>query len=144
MIIKKKLQWKMGHALDTPYEGDCTRCHGHNFEVEFAYEGEPDNKGMVVDFRDFKKMQTWLNEHLDHRFLVKNTHLILEPYIEGPDEFMLEIEQLGLVPVSWNPTTENIAKFLHEVCSDVMNLDSKKLTVTVWETAQSSATYMEG
>jgi len=143
MIIKKKITWVMGHALTYPYEGPCTRLHGHNWEVEFAYEGPIDNKGMVLDFAEFRKMKQWIDQNLDHLFYVRNTHLLLEPYIEGENEYSKEMDELGIVPVSWNPTSENMAIFIHEKCCEIMNLDSKSLTVTIWETCTSSATYKE-
>ena len=143
MIITKKISWEMGHALSFPYVGKCNRLHGHSFTAEFSYEGELNESGMVLDFGEFKKMKTWIDEHLDHRFYVKSNHPILEPYYEGLDEWSSEIDTLGLVPVEWNPTSENIAKYIHEVCCSLMGLDTRKLQVTVWETCTSSATYSD-
>lgn len=143
ITISKQISWEMGHALSEPYVGKCQRLHGHHFIVEFSYEGELDERGMVLDFAEFSVMKDWINQHLDHRFYVKKNHPILEPYFEDEDEWSREIDELGLVPVDFNPTSENFAKFLHEVCCSLMDLESKSLSVTVHETCTSSATYKD-
>lgn len=141
MKITKQLRWEMGHALSAPYRGQCNRLHGHSFVAEFSYSGEVNESGMVLDFSEFKKMKTWIDEHLDHRFYVRKNHPVLEPYFEGPDEWSTEMDELGFVPVDWNPTSENFAKYLHQVCCSLMGLDTRRLEVTVHETCTSSATY---
>lgn len=143
MIISKKINWEMGHALSFPYVGKCQRLHGHSWTVEFFYEGDLNEAGMVLDFAEFKVMKEWIDQYLDHRFYVRKNHPILEPYFEDEDEWSKDMDELGLVPVDWNPTSENFAKFLHEVCCSIMNLDSKFLMVRVSETCTSSAMYRE-
>ncbi len=143
MIISKKFNWEMGHALSAPYVGKCNRLHGHGWSVEFSYEGDLNEAGMVLDFGEFHKIKAWIDEHLDHRFYVRENHPLLECYFEGPEEYSVEMDELGIVSTKFNPTSENFAKYLHEVCSELMNLDSKKLTVKVSETCTSSATYKE-
>lgn len=143
MKISKKITWEMGHALSHPYVGKCNRLHGHSFMAEFSYEGDLNESGMVLDFAEFRKMKNWIDEHLDHRFYVRKNHPVLEPYFEGPNEWSPEMDELGFVPVDWNPTSENFAKYLHQVCCEIMNLDSKSLSVKVSETCTSSAEYWE-
>jgi 6-pyruvoyl-tetrahydropterin synthase len=133
----------MGHALSEPYVGPCNRAHGHNFEAEFIYEGPVDDRGMVLDFAEFRKIKNWIDEHLDHYFYVQHNHWLLQPYTVGEEQYSPDIQYTGFMPISFNPTSENFAKYLHEVCSEIMNLDSKKLTVKVSETCTSSATYKE-
>lgn len=148
MIISKKISWEMGHALSSPYFGKCQRLHGHSWTVEFSYEGDLNEVGMVLDFAEFKVMKEWIDQHLDHRFYARENHRILEPYFDGKDEngeseWTRELDELGLVPVDWNPTSENFAKFLHEVCCSLMGLDTRRLAVTIHETCTSSATYTD-
>lgn len=141
MIVSKEIEWVMGHALSAPYVGPCNRLHGHNWKVKFDYQGEMNDSGMVIDFAEFRKMKKWIDEFLDHRFYIKEGHLVLEPYDEGGGEYSPEVEILGLVPVSFNPTSENMAQMLHEVACGEMKLEPSNLRVTVWETCTSSATY---
>jgi len=141
MIIKKKIDWEMGHALSAPYVGNCNKLHGHSWTVEFAYEGQQNKAGMVLDFAEFRKMKRWINEHLDHHFYVQHNHLVLAPYVEGEGQYSTDIKELGLVTVDFNPTSENFAIMLHGICAKLMDLFPDKLSVTVSETCSSSATY---
>lgn len=133
--------WEMGHSLSFPYIGKCNQLHGHSWEVTFTYEGQPDERGMVIDFAEFRKMKQWIDENLDHKFLVKSNHLLLSPYFHNDNEWDLEINDLGIIPLDFNPTSENLAKYLHEVCCSVMNLNPVQLSVTIKETCTSSATF---
>ena len=47
------------------YDGACGNLHGHTWKVAVIIEGEPNDKGMVVDFREVKQI---INV-LDHRCL---------------------------------------------------------------------------
>jgi 6-pyruvoyltetrahydropterin/6-carboxytetrahydropterin synthase len=74
---------------------------------------------MVLDFGELKKELNNLLENLDHKFLN-------------------ELDYFRKI----NPTSENIAKFIY----DGMSLFCRKqkiklLSVTVWETPTSAATY---
>lgn len=141
MIVKKQIDWVMGHALSAPYKGKCNQLHGHNWRAEFAVEGPLDDKGMVIDFANFGIMKVWINDNLDHRFLVKTNHLMLSPYFHSDDEFDVEINELGIVPIEFNPTSENMAWWLAHKCAELMNLEIEDITVTVWETCTSAAVY---
>lgn len=141
MKISKTMNWEMGHALSHPYKGKCNQLHGHSWVVTFTYEGQPDDRGMVIDFAEFRKMKAWIEEHLDHKFLVKANHLLLTPYHHSDEEFDIEINELGIIPLDFNPTSENLAKYLHGACCQEMHLDPTKLDVTIQETCTSSATY---
>lgn len=141
MKISKEISWEMGHALSAPYKGKCNQLHGHSWKVIFTYEGPLDDRGMVIDFAEFRKMKTWIDENLDHKFLVKHNHLVLTPYHHSDDGFDIETVELGLFPMQFNPTSENLAKYLHETACHVMNLNGMRLSVTIKETCTSSATY---
>ncbi len=45
-----------GHFLRPPYEGKCSRPHGHNWAIEAVFETDkPDARGFAgIDFDDFK------------------------------------------------------------------------------------------
>jgi len=133
MIIKKRIKWNMGHALSSPYSGQCSRIHGHNWEAWFEYEGPIGEDGMVVDTSVFKAMQKWVDENWDHRTLLRNDHWLLLHLARSLGED--SIESLGLAPCGFNPTSENIAKFLHkQACQLIQGISLLSLSVTVQET----------
>ena len=100
------------------YKGKCEDVHGHNWNVELVARSETlDRTGMVADFKDLKRILKQCLEELDH----KNLN---------------DLEYFSKV----NPTSENIARYVHEKVSGMAEgLDISK--VTVWETDTSSATY---
>lgn len=90
------------------YTGSCGQLHGHRWQVEVVIQTEQLVNGMVADFNLLEKL---INE-LDHCNL--------------NDKF------------NFNPTAENIAKYLKEKIDKETGLVSQ---VTVWESPQASITY---
>jgi len=89
------------------HESKCKYLHGHNYRVHFECAGELDELGRVIDFGVIKdKLCMWLEDNYDHKFLVweKDPLSKLREY---------DFEQ-SLVVVPYNPTAENIAKYLVE------------------------------
>ena len=102
-------------------EGGCEQLHGHTWKVQVFVKGERlDPYGILVDFRDVKRIVKKWTAGLDHHYLN---------------------EVLG----STNPTTENIAKYLFQKLEKEVNLETIKLSkVRVWEARDSSITYSQG
>lgn len=115
MIIAKTFAFEAAHHLpNVPPGHQCARVHGHSYRVEVEVVGEVDGSmGWVVDFGDLKAAWTRTGATLDHTDLNDTLD---------------------------NPTAENLAMFLY---SDlVLELPGAVvLSVTVWETATSRATY---
>lgn len=81
--VTKRMEISGAHSLTLPYESECTRLHGHNWVIEVTCRSrELNSEGMVVDFKDIKKIV----KELDHR--------VINELIDG------------------NPTAERIAKYL--------------------------------
>ena len=104
------------------YKGKCENLHGHNWKVEVTVTSkELDNIGMVMDFKDLKKIVSGILSVLDHHYLN-------------------EISYFKQV----NPTSENIAKFVYSRVQEELTPKQLKVdTVRIWETAASSAAYWE-
>lgn len=57
--------------------GECEALHGHNYQVELVVDGDLDDSGMVMDFRDLKDEVARACSELDHRILLPmKSHLI--------------------------------------------------------------------
>lgn len=113
--IYKVFRFEAAHYLPNVPEGHkCGRMHGHSFEVQLTLAGEPDaTLGWLVDFGDVKEAWKPLDEVLDH-------HL------------------LNNVPGLYNPTSENLARWIWEKLED----DLPQLTaVRVAETCTCGAVY---
>ena len=115
--VKVRSHFSSAHNL-RGYKGKCEDLHGHNWKVEVtACTGELDGLGMVVDFKELKKDLGEVLSGLDH----KNLN---------------EIDRFREI----NPTSENIARYIHEKMSG-KRPGAEIKEVTVWETETSSATY---
>ena len=98
------------------YKGECEELHGHNWKVEVAVRGGAlDKNGMLMDFKDLKGALRNVLAGLDHK------------YLNGLSYFKKK-----------NPTSENIARFIHERLSAAVK---KKIKISVWETASSCASF---
>jgi len=115
--IEVSLDFSAAHRL-RKYKGKCENLHGHNWKVDVAVSSEKLSAiGVVVDFKDVKRIVRNVLRELDH------TDLNAVRYFKKV-----------------NPTSENIAKYIYE------ELKKKKLrpsSVSVWEADDSKATYTE-
>jgi 6-pyruvoyltetrahydropterin/6-carboxytetrahydropterin synthase len=117
------------------HESKCAHLHGHNYRVTFVCGGALDSVGRVIDFSVIKsRLCMWLEDNFDHRFLIwekdpiANELLKLDPRV---------------VFVPFNPTAENIARYLVEVVAP-KQLDGTGVTLlkcSVEETRKCSAEY---
>lgn len=101
------------------YDGDCERLHGHNWKVDVVLRGERlDGLGMVVDFRDAKRLIQEVLEEFDHQ----------------------NLNELPRFETA-NPTTENIARAIFEALAERLPEGLAVARVTAWESDQCGASY---
>jgi len=102
------------------YQGDCENLHGHNWKVEVTVGArELDKAGLGIDFKILKSTLRELLETLDH----KHINLV------APFDVI-------------SPSSENIARFLFDRLSDLLN--NANITVekvNVWESEYAYASY---
>lgn len=100
------------------YDGACQNLHGHTYRASAKFRfRELDSLGMSLDFRKAKESLREATVYLDHA------------YMNDLPEF-----------ADANPTAENIARTIYQR----MKTDHPELvSVSVWETATSCATYYE-
>ena len=98
------------------YKGKCETLHGHNWKIEVLLGSNTLNfQGMVMDFKTLKDKLNEVLSSLDHKYLNDL------PYFKKE-----------------NPTSENIARFIHECLSKSIK---EKMKVSVWETDTSCASF---
>ncbi len=104
------------------YDGKWEHRHGHNWKVSVVMRSEKlDSMGVVVDFEALKpSLKKVLAEFHERSF---NEHPVFR------DEKL-------------NPSTENIAKLIHDKLSkNLKSPNAKIVKVTVWETPEASASF---
>jgi len=114
----------------------CEMLHGHNYRIHFNVEAKELNEiGMVLDFGVIKAtLCQWLEDNWDHKFLIWEQ----DPW----SRYLLEIDPT-VVWTPFNPTAENMAKYLVETIGPVMlrNYPCRLASVIVEETRKCSASY---
>ncbi|HEY3174876.1 MAG TPA: 6-carboxytetrahydropterin synthase [Candidatus Polarisedimenticolia bacterium] len=119
-----------GHRL-LEYRGKCIHPHGHNGKVEIKLAADRlDRLGMVVDFSEIgEAMKGWVDDHLDHRMLLRRDDPLCEVLRKmGEPFFSMEV----------NPTAEAIARTIYE---EALGRGFPVKEVRLWETESSVASY---
>ena len=134
ITVTKTVRFDAAHIL-TNHEGLCKNLHGHSYRVEISVTcDEPGENGMVMDFKDLKRLaEEIICSRFDHAFIYNINS-------QGECEIAQVVEKQGMrtVPLPFRSTAENLAKmFYSSLHKHLANLSA----VTVWETADSSATY---
>lgn len=112
-------EFSAAHRL-REYQGACEKLHGHNWRVKLIVQGERLNSlGMLMDFRDIKRILRGATDRFDHVFL------------NDLPEFQTQ-----------NPTTENAARIIAEEVGRQVPAGVRVRQVTVWESPRASATYI--
>ena len=119
--LKIITSFSAAHRLENFY-GKCEALHGHNWKVEVFLQGDKlDEAGLLQDFGAVKTRTRELLEEVDHKYL---------------NELPAFSQQ--------NPSSENLAFFIFQRLSGVLNRDGVKVSrVSVWESDTSCASYVE-
>lgn len=135
--ITKRLEFDAGHRVPG-HDGKCRALHGHRYAVEITCEAtQLDEAGFVVDFGIVKKkVGAWIDEVLDHAFIVWREDPALEAILAA-------VKATGCARV-WSmahpPTAENIAELLLTVSRSLLTGDHwSVVAVRVYETPTSWA-----
>ena len=119
------------------HSGKCGRLHGHEYRIHFHCEADALNDlGMVVDFGVIKeKLCAWLDDNWDHKVLLWR--------IDQLSTALSGICGVEVVATDFNPTAENMARFLvDEVGPKQLTGTSVRLvSVVVEETRKCSASH---
>lgn len=103
------------------YKGQCEKLHGHNWKVQVVLKAEKlDKLGMVMDFREAKRIIGEIIDRFDHTYLNELTDF-----------------------KALNPTTENLSKILYDELKNSLPTGVKVDGVTTWESDRCGALYFE-
>ena len=84
MRIAKRFRWEGAHRLPW-HDGLCKSLHGHSYTMFIEIEGEPDERGMLMDFKDLKLCLVDLIEAWDHATMVALDDTELRNVVESRD-----------------------------------------------------------
>ena len=102
VYVSKEFTFDSAHHLHL-YEGKCKSLHGHTYKLQVIMAGKADERGIVIDFADIKRMtKQRVIDRLDHRYLNE----ALPPMNTTAENMVVWIfEQLheALVEEKWYP-----------------------------------------
>jgi len=154
VVISKEFSWAMGHRLTAQFlpEGIFSKCrmlHGHNYKMQillgFTEEAKDSeivqnffsHVGMVYDFTLLKPVKDFIDNFLDHRFMVPHDDLLVEILTEASyrfiplDEFKYEgfTKAFTFTKFDRKPINEAIMwRFTHELIDKTLSSPPAKLT----------------
>ncbi|MEM2874902.1 MAG: 6-carboxytetrahydropterin synthase [Candidatus Hadarchaeales archaeon] len=127
----------------------CEHLHGHNWKVGVTVEGEPDERGLVVDFLELKRMVREMCEAYDHRVLLPSMNSALT-VISRTGSVRISVHgrvfEFPEGDVVWipavNTTVEELARVISEEVAKGLSgyANVRKITVVVEESPGESAT----
>jgi 6-pyruvoyltetrahydropterin/6-carboxytetrahydropterin synthase len=127
---------EMGHRLSLQPDSKCYHLHGHSWWVYLTIEGEPDDKGMILDFTTVKhKFREYLDENFDHHMLL-NTY---DPLVQILEK--VEAIEWGIVTCGgFDPTVENVAQLIYNWAAHTFGA-YYQYHVELYEAATNAAEY---
>lgn len=133
--INRRFTFCAGHRL-LGHEGKCQNLHGHNYAVEVFVTGQQqDSVGRILDFKKLKEAcKGWLDTNWDHAF-------ILWDQDENALAAIRQSEPHRIYELPYNPTAENMAKYLLEiVCPKILGeTGASAYKVRLWESEETCA-----
>jgi len=176
--ISKSFEFNYGHriatqelnqefSLDQPCK--CRFLHGHTASIEVTLQSEKLKDGFVTDFYHLNWLKKWINDNIDHKFILDRkdpiTHTMFEmvrgevkegdlPEIIDDDEGMGHVfnhHQFGATVkeyyesfffVDFPPTSECLSKWIYDFVEKKMKpLEVEVTSVTWYESPKSKAVY---
>jgi 6-pyruvoyltetrahydropterin/6-carboxytetrahydropterin synthase len=97
----------------------CGRLHGHTYAVHAKVVGEPDEKGIIIDFSLLKEVLKETVKDLDHKILIpeKSSFITIEKEDDSikltsfKKHYVLPLEDCIFLPID-STSAENLARYV--------------------------------
>jgi 6-pyruvoyltetrahydropterin/6-carboxytetrahydropterin synthase len=135
IICTRRLEFDSAHRVMN-HESKCRMLHGHRYVVEASFTAKNlDNLGRIIDFGVIREvLGKWLDDNFDHTTILWDQDKIL-------GENIAQITRQKIYYLPYNPTAENIAKYLFEnICPKLFSkYPIKCYQIKVFETPNCSS-----
>ena len=147
-----RIELEAGHFSAVHFIAEHERCehlHGHNWRVRVEVEGEPDRRGMVVDFLELRARVDEILRRYDHRVLLPTLNPLVGLEEEGTGvrvraghrTFLFPAEDVVRLPVV-NVTVEELARLIGEELAERLRAPNlRRLVVRVSEAPGQEAVF---
>lgn len=138
MVVERYHDISCGHRV-VGHENKCRHLHGHNYRIHFTVaeiNDELDTVGRVLDFGVVKdKLCMWVENFWDHKFIIWEEDPLYNDFVK--------LVPNDIVPFKYNPTAENMAKYLVEVIGpkQLTGTNTELISVKIEETRKCSVVY---
>lgn len=120
--LSREFTFDSAHHLHC-YEGKCKSLHGHTYRLQVVMEGEPDERGIVIDFADMKRItKERILDKLDHRYL-NEVLPKMNTTAENMVVWIFEQLEAALKEEGWSPRVEVALVRLWETPSSYAEID---------------------
>lgn len=146
-ILKASHNFEASHHL-RGHLGGCRNNHGHSYQVHLEIsddklQSEGPARGMIIDFKDIKKIFKDYIDFYDHAMIIEHNgfgHKRKEHYVDVKIGELDTIINTRVITVPYRPTAENMAKNFYE---DLTELGIPVHSIEVYETRTNSAKYIK-
>lgn len=137
--LKEGLGFSAAHFV-VGQEG-CEHLHGHNWRVGVVVEGDLDERGLILDFVELRRVVRGLCNQWDHHLLLPEKNPAVERS-EGGENVVIKVHgrrfELPREEVTWlplvNTTVEELARVLAgQIADQVKRPNIRRLVVRVEE-----------
>lgn len=130
--VTRRFQFCAGHRVYR-HESKCAHPHGHNYVLYATFVAKEsltplDALGRVIDFSLIKAiLGSYIDSVIDHGFLwFKDDEEMFKIFSQNDYKHLC---------MEYNPTAENIGRFLLEVCKDLFkHTEVKCVKIKLYET----------
>lgn len=114
---KSNIRFSSAHMI-AKYE-KCGRLHGHTYAIHAKVVGEPDEKGIILDFSLLKDILKETVKDLDHKVLIPEKSSFITVEKKGNNiklatlekHYVLPLEDCIFLPID-STSAENLARYI--------------------------------
>lgn len=134
--LEVRARFRIGHRLVGSYQGRCNNVHGEGITAIFVFQSKTLNKDdMVADFGVVKNIiKGFVDEYFDHAYVYN----VLE---DDPVGKYLKDSGHRVFPINGNPTSELIARYLHQEVQERLLPELDLVKVGVVESFEDSVAW---
>jgi len=127
---KSNIQFSSAHII--PEYEKCGRLHGHTYAIHAKIHGEPDKKGIIMDFSLLKDALKKITNELDHKILIPKKSEVVKIEKEGDQVKIMSLKKYYVFPLIDciflpidSTSAENLAKYILDKISDEISLQKQ-------------------
>lgn len=116
---RSNIRFSSAHII--PEYEKCGRLHGHSYAVHVKINGEPDNKGIILDFSIIKDNLRKIVNELDHKILIPEKNNVVKINKDKNSvkvttlgkEYVFPLSDCVFLPID-STSAENLAEYILE------------------------------